>query len=84
MTATMPSCSSMSLTFSPPAMHGGSTTAILIKTPGESASIVTSLEGNLMARRGRAAAALATAAIGSFVAGTLATIGITFLAPLCS
>jgi putative tricarboxylic transport membrane protein len=64
------------------AMYGGSTTAILIKTPGESASIVTSLEGNLMARRGRAAAALATAAIGSFVAGTLATIGITFLAPL--
>jgi putative tricarboxylic transport membrane protein len=63
------------------AMYGGSTTAILIKTPGESASIVTSLEGNLMARRGRAAAALATAAIGSFLAGTLATIGITFLAP---
>jgi putative tricarboxylic transport membrane protein len=63
------------------AMYGGSTTAILIKTPGESASIVTSIEGNLMARRGRAAAALATAAIGSFVAGTLATIGITFLAP---
>ncbi|MGH7321787.1 MAG: tripartite tricarboxylate transporter permease, partial [Candidatus Rokuibacteriota bacterium] len=63
------------------AMYGGSTTAILIKTPGESASIVTSLEGNLMARRGRAAAALATAAIGSFVAGSLATIGLTFLAP---
>ena len=63
------------------AMYGGSTTSILIKTPGESASIITSLEGNLMARRGRAAAALATAAIGSFVAGTLATIGLTFLAP---
>jgi putative tricarboxylic transport membrane protein len=63
------------------AMYGGSTTAILIKTPGESASIVTSLEGNLMARRGRAAAALATAAIGSFVAGTLATMGLTLLAP---
>jgi putative tricarboxylic transport membrane protein len=63
------------------AMYGGSTTAILIKTPGESASIVTSIEGSLMARQGRGAAALATAAIGSFVAGTLATIGLTFLAP---
>jgi putative tricarboxylic transport membrane protein len=63
------------------AMYGGSTTAILINTPGESASIVTALEGNRLARRGRAAAALATAAVGSFVAGTLATIGLTFLAP---
>jgi putative tricarboxylic transport membrane protein len=64
------------------AMFGGSTTAILLNTPGESASIVTAIEGNLMAKRGRAGAALATAAIGSFVAGTLATIGLTFLAPL--
>ena len=64
------------------AMYGGSTTSILINTPGESASIITALEGNQMARRGRGAAALATAAIGSFVAGTLATIGLTFLAPL--
>jgi putative tricarboxylic transport membrane protein len=64
------------------AMYGGSTTSILINTPGESASIITALEGNRMARRGRGAAALATAAIGSFVAGTLGTIGLTFLAPL--
>jgi putative tricarboxylic transport membrane protein len=64
------------------AMYGGSTTSILINTPGESASIITALEGNRMARRGRGAAALATAAIGSFVAGTLATVGLTFLAPL--
>jgi putative tricarboxylic transport membrane protein len=62
------------------AMYGGSTTSILLNTPGESASIVTSLEGNKMARKGRAGAALATAAIGSFVAGTIGTIGITFLA----
>jgi putative tricarboxylic transport membrane protein len=54
-------------------MYGGSTTSILLKTPGESASMITSLEGNLMARKGRAAQALATAAIGSFVAGTIAT-----------
>jgi putative tricarboxylic transport membrane protein len=63
-------------------MYGGSTTSILLNTPGESASIVTALEGNLMAKRGRGAAALATAAIGSFVAGTLATIALTFVAPL--
>ncbi len=62
------------------AMYGGSTTSILMNTPGESATIVTSLEGHKMARRGRAGAALATAAIGSFVAGTVGTIGITFLA----
>jgi putative tricarboxylic transport membrane protein len=62
------------------AMYGGSTTSILINTPGESASIVTAIEGHKMARRGRAGAALATAAIGSFVAGTFGTIGITFLA----
>ena len=64
------------------AMYGGSTTSILLKTPGESATIVTAMEGNEMARRGRAGPALATAAIGSFVAGTLATIGLTFLSPL--
>src|SRR5688572_102757 len=64
------------------AMYGGSTTSILINTPGESASIITALEGNRMARRGRGAAALATAAVGSFVAGTLATAGLTFTAPL--
>ena len=63
-------------------MYGGSTTSILLNTPGESASIITALEGNKMARRGRGGAALATAAIGSFVAGTLATIALTFVAPL--
>src|SRR5262245_33541064 len=62
------------------AMYGGSTTSILLNTPGESATIVTALEGNKMARRGRAGAALCTAAIGSFVAGTIGTLGITFLA----
>ncbi len=63
-------------------MYGGSTTSILLNTPGESASIITALEGNKMARRGRGGAALATAAIGSFVAGTLATAALTFVAPL--
>jgi putative tricarboxylic transport membrane protein len=63
------------------AMYGGSTTSILLNTPGESGSIATSLEGNRMAKAGRGAAALATAAIGSFVAGTLGTIALTFLAP---
>jgi putative tricarboxylic transport membrane protein len=64
------------------AMYGGSTTSILLNTPGESATIVTALEGNRMAKRGRAGAALATSAIGSFVAGTIGTVGITFVAPL--
>ena len=64
------------------AMYGGSTTSILLNTPGESATIITALEGNKMARNGRAGAALATAAIGSFVAGTIGTLGITFLAPI--
>jgi len=64
------------------AMYGGSTTSILLKTPGESASIITAMEGNQMARRGRAPAALATAAIGSFVAGTLGTLALTFAAPV--
>jgi putative tricarboxylic transport membrane protein len=62
-------------------MYGGSTTSILLNTPGESASIITALEGNLMAKKGRGAAALATAAIGSFVAGTLGTLGLTLIAP---
>ena len=64
------------------AMYGGSTTSILLNTPGESATLMTALEGNRMARKGRAGAALATAAIGSFVAGTIATIALTFFAPL--
>jgi putative tricarboxylic transport membrane protein len=63
------------------AMYGGSTTSILLNTPGESATIVTAMEGNQMAKRGRAGPALATAAIGSFVAGTLATIALTFVSP---
>jgi len=63
------------------AMYGGSTTSILLNTPGESGSVITALEGNKMARRGRAGAALATAAIGSFVAGTIATAILAFTAP---
>jgi putative tricarboxylic transport membrane protein len=63
------------------AMYGGSTTSILLNTPGETGSIVTTIDGYAMARQGRAAAALATAAIGSFVAGTLATIALTLFAP---
>jgi putative tricarboxylic transport membrane protein len=62
-------------------MYGGSTTSILLNTPGESASVVTTIEGFAMAKRGRGGAALATAAIGSFVAGTISTLAITFLAP---
>ena len=63
------------------AMYGGSTTSILINAPGETASVVTAMDGHAMALSGRASAALATAAIGSFVAGTLATLGLTFFAP---
>jgi putative tricarboxylic transport membrane protein len=63
------------------ALYGGSTTSILLNTPGESGSVMTALEGNRMARSGRGAAALATAAIGSFVAGTIGTLALTFLAP---
>ena len=63
------------------AMFGGSTTSILLNTPGESASIATALEGNRMAKAGRAGPALATSAIGSFVAGTLATVALTLVAP---
>jgi putative tricarboxylic transport membrane protein len=62
-------------------MYGGSTTSILLNTPGESASVVTAIEGNKMAKGGRAAQALATAAIGSFVAGTIATLLLALLAP---
>ncbi|MFK0005038.1 tripartite tricarboxylate transporter permease [Paenarthrobacter sp. NPDC090522] len=63
------------------AMYGGSTTSILLNAPGESGSMMTAIEGNKMARAGRAAAALATAAIGSFVAGTIATLALAFCAP---
>jgi len=64
------------------AMYGGSTTSILLNTPGETASMVTAMEGNKMAKSGRAGAALATAAIGSFVAGTIATVFVTLFAPV--
>lgn len=63
------------------AMFGGSTSSILMNTPGESATLMTAVEGNAMARNGRAGPALATAAIGSFVAGTLATLLLTLVAP---
>jgi putative tricarboxylic transport membrane protein len=64
------------------AMYGGSTSSILLNTPGETASMVTAMEGNRMAKSGRAGAALATAAIGSFVAGTIATVVVTLVAPV--
>ena len=63
------------------AMFGGSTTSILMNTPGESATMVTAMEGNAMAKNGRAGPALATAAIGSFVAGTIATVLLSLVAP---
>lgn len=62
-------------------MYGGSTTSILLNTPGESASVMTALEGNKMAKGGRAAQALATAAIGSFIAGTIGTLLVAFFTP---
>lgn len=64
------------------AMYGGSTTSILLNTPGETGTMVTALEGFKMAKSGRAGAALATSAIGSFVAGTIATVLVTLCAPL--
>lgn len=63
------------------AQYGGSTTAILVNLPGESSSIVTTLDGYQMARRGRAGVALATAALSSFFAGTVATLVVAFFAP---
>ena len=56
------------------AQYGGSTTAVLVNMPGESSSVVTCLDGYQMARQGRAGAALAIAAIGSFFAGCVATV----------
>ena len=61
--------------------YGGSTTSILVNVPGEAASVVTTLDGYQMARQGRAGVALATAAIGSFFAGTVATLLIALFAP---
>jgi len=63
------------------AQYGGSTTAILVNLPGESSSVVTTLDGYQMARQGRAGAALGIAAIGSFIAGTFATFLIALAAP---
>src|SRR6187455_984896 len=63
------------------AQYGGSTTAILVNLPGESSSVVTALDGYQMARQGKAGRALATAALGSFFAGTVATLLIMFFAP---
>ena len=67
------------------AQYGGSTTAILIRTPGEAASVMTSIDGYEMAKKGRAGAALAVSAIGSFIAGTIGVVGLTlFAVPLTS
>jgi TctA family transporter len=63
------------------AQYGGSTTAILVNLPGESSSVVTTLDGYQMARRGRAGPALAIAAVGSFFAGTVATFLLAAFAP---
>ncbi len=63
------------------AMYGGSTTAILLNVPGEASSVPTTLDGYQLARQGKPGVALAVAAIGSFVAGTLGIVGLTFFAP---
>lgn len=63
------------------AQYGGSTTAILVNLPGESSSVVTAIDGYQMARQGKAGLALATAAIGSFIAGTLSTLLVALFAP---
>jgi len=65
-------------------MYGGSTTSILLNVPGEAASVITTIEGYQLARKGRAGAALAVAAVGSFVAGTLGVIGLMLFAPALS
>ena len=64
------------------AMYGGSTTSILVNIPGEAASVVTCFDGYQMAKKGRAGAALALVAVGSFVAGTLGIMGLQLFAPL--
>jgi putative tricarboxylic transport membrane protein len=62
-------------------MYGGSTTSILLNLPGEASSVVTTLDGHQMARKGRGGAALTIAAVGSFIAGTIGLVLLTFLAP---
>jgi len=64
------------------AQYGGSTTAILVRLPGESSSVVTTLDGYQMARQGKAGLALATAALSSFLAGTVATLVVAVAAPI--
>ena len=63
------------------AMYGGSTTAILVNIPGETASVMTCIDGYQMAKQGRAGPALGMAAFGSLIAGTIAVCGLIFLAP---
>ena len=63
------------------AMYGGSTTSILLNMPGEAASVVTCIDGYQLAKKGRAGAALAVAAIGSWIAGTIAVLGVMLFAP---
>jgi putative tricarboxylic transport membrane protein len=63
------------------AMYGGSTTSILMRIPGEAASVMTCIDGYAMTRKGRAGAALAIAAVGSYVAGTVSVVGLMLLAP---
>ena len=63
------------------AMYGGSTTSILLNTPGEAGAVITAVEGHKMAKKGRAGAALTTAALGSFVAGSIATMLLAAAAP---
>ena len=83
-TFTMPPVAAMAMLASMfyGAMYGGSTTSILVNIPGEAASVVTCIDGHQMARNGRAGAALGIAAIGSFVAGTLSLVAMTFFSPL--
>jgi putative tricarboxylic transport membrane protein len=63
------------------AMYGGSTTSILMRIPGEAASVMTCIDGYEMTQKGRGGAALAVAAVGSFVAGTVSLVGLMFMAP---
>ena len=63
------------------AMYGGSTTSILVRIPGEAASVVTCIDGYEMARQGRAGPALMIAAVGSFIGGTVSVLGLMLVAP---
>jgi putative tricarboxylic transport membrane protein len=64
------------------AQYGGTITSVLLRLPGEASSVVTAIDGHEMARQGRAGAALGIAAIGSFIGGTVAIIGLTLVAPI--